>query len=134
MAKRLTRAERESIVFDHLKGKPTPGYNVTETKPGHYRVTPVKIEIDSDSEDEAGEPEKGPREGSKGPRQPLGLDPPPTQSERPSESEPSVSKENVLELLNLISRNLQDSDDRAYGPQTPTRSRPNFTRRRRLVL
>ncbi len=124
MAKRLTRAERESIVFDHLKGKPTPGYNVTETKPGHYRVTPVKIEIDSDSEDEA-ESERPSESDSESERR---------RSEHPSESEPSVSKENVLELLNLISHNLQDSDDRCNGPQTPTRSRPNFTRRRRLVL
>ena len=127
MAKRLTRAERESIVFDHLKGKPTPGYNVTETKPGHYRVTPVKIEIDSDSEDEA--ESEHPSESEPELRRPEDR-----RSEHPSESEPSVSKENVLELLNLISRNLQDSDDRACGPQTPTRSRPNFTRRRRLVL
>ena len=127
MTRKLTRAEREAIVFDHLKGKSTPGYNVIETKTGHYRVTPVKIEIDSDSDDEQHADDRcSASPGGKADDQHEVAD-------RHTVSE----KENVLELLNLIRHNLQDSahcvpDGSSTNTvsSTPTRS----YRRRRLVF
>ena len=129
MSRKLTRAEREAIVIDHLKGKPTPGYNVIETKMGHYRVTPVKIEIDSDDDDESnctavgrsGEAEGEPNDEPK------------------SERRDGEQKENVLELLNLIRNNLQDGaststvDNQVNHVNAPPPCLPRY-RRRRLVF
>ena len=113
MTRKLTRAEREAMVFDHLKGKPTPGYNVTETKTGHYRVTPVKIEIDSDSDDDQH-----------------------VENHAVTDRHTVSEKEDVLELLNLIRNNLQESSSAppVSQPTTTVSQPPRSYRRRRLVF
>lgn len=52
MSSHLTKSERESIIFNHLKGKKTPGYNVIEHPNGKYTVKPIPIEMEEEDIDE----------------------------------------------------------------------------------
>ena len=56
MSKRLTRKERENIIIDSVKGKPTPGYEVSQMKNGKYKITrkPIEIEEEEDKEEYSG--------------------------------------------------------------------------------
>lgn len=49
---KLTRRERERIIFDYLKGKPDPLYEVHETNHGKYVVEPKQIQLEEESEPE----------------------------------------------------------------------------------
>ena len=49
---KLTRRERERIIFQYLKGQPDPLYDVQETNHGKYVVTPKQIEVEEESVDE----------------------------------------------------------------------------------
>jgi len=53
MSKRLTRKERENIIIDSVKGKPTPGFEVSQMKNGKYKITrkPIEIEEEEDKEE-----------------------------------------------------------------------------------
>ena len=42
MSKRLTRAQRESIIIDFINGKETPGYKVIENVNGKFTVRALK--------------------------------------------------------------------------------------------
>lgn len=48
MTDKLTRAQREQIIFAHLKGKDDPLYEVIETKHGKYIVKPKQIELEEE--------------------------------------------------------------------------------------
>ena len=55
--------ERENIIIDSVKGKPTPGYEVSQMENGKYKITRKPIEIEEEdikeySEDEQPEPIK----------------------------------------------------------------------------
>ena len=52
MTDKLTRREREKIIFDFLKGKPNPAYDVQETCHGKYVVKPKQIQIEEEEEEE----------------------------------------------------------------------------------
>lgn len=52
---RLTRAEREHIIFNHIKGQETPGYEVIQQKNGKYKVKVKPIEIEEEEEIEENE-------------------------------------------------------------------------------
>ena len=52
---KLTRAQREQIIFDYLKGNENPLYEVSQTKYGKYIVKPKQIPIEE--EEEVKEPE-----------------------------------------------------------------------------
>ena len=49
---RLTKSEREKIIIDFVKGKPTPGYEVVELSNGKYQVKEVKIIVEVEEEDQ----------------------------------------------------------------------------------
>ena len=49
---RLTKSEREKIIIDFVKGKPTPGYEVIELSNGKYQVKEVKIVVEVEEEDQ----------------------------------------------------------------------------------
>ena len=61
---KLTRRERENIIINSVKGKLTPGYEVSLMENGKYKITrkPIEIEEEEDikeySEDEQPEPIK----------------------------------------------------------------------------
>ena len=58
MSKSLSRRERENIIINSVKGKLTPGYEVSLMENGKYKITrkPIEIEEEEDikeySEDE----------------------------------------------------------------------------------
>lgn len=58
MSEKLTRRERERIIFDYLKGKPDPLYEVKETNHGKYVVQPKQIQIEEEEEETKEEPLK----------------------------------------------------------------------------
>ena len=71
MTDKLTRRERERIIFDFLKGKPNPLYDVEETCHGKYVVKQKQIQIEEEeSEAEQKQPPK-PVEQSKPSKQQL---------------------------------------------------------------
>ena len=45
---KLTRRERERIIFDYLKGKPDPLYEVHETNHGKYVVEQKQIQLEEE--------------------------------------------------------------------------------------
>ena len=47
---KLTRRERENIIFQFLKGTPNPLYDVKETNHGKYVVLPKQIQIEEEEE------------------------------------------------------------------------------------
>ena len=49
---KLTRRERERIIFEYLKGQPNPLYDVKETSNGKYVVSQKKIEIEEEDRPE----------------------------------------------------------------------------------
>ena len=60
---KLTRRERENIIINSVKGKLTPGYEVSLMENGKYKITRKPIEIEEEdfkeySEDEQPEPIK----------------------------------------------------------------------------
>ena len=63
MSKSLSRRERENIIINSVKGKLTPGYEVSLMENGKYKITRKPIEIEEEdikeySEDEQPEPIK----------------------------------------------------------------------------
>ena len=50
MEAKLTKAQRERIIFNHLKGIEDPLYEVSETKYGKWLVKPKHIEIEEEEE------------------------------------------------------------------------------------
>ena len=57
MTEKLTRREREHIIFQFLKGKPDPLYDVEETCHGKYVVKPKQIQVEEEEEEEVKEVE-----------------------------------------------------------------------------
>ena len=63
ISKSLSRRERENIIINSVKGKLTPGYEVSLMENGKYKITRKPIEIEEEdikeySEDEQPEPKK----------------------------------------------------------------------------
>ena len=52
MSDKLKKSEREQIIFNHLRGKDDPLYEVKETKYGKYIVKPKQIQIEEDEDEE----------------------------------------------------------------------------------
>ena len=57
MSDKLTKAQREQIIFNHLKGKEDPLYEVSQTKYGKYIVKPKQIQLEEETINEP-EPEE----------------------------------------------------------------------------
>ena len=102
MTDKLTRRERERIIFDYLKGKPNPLYDVEETCHGKYVVKPKPVQIEEESEPE--EPPK-PIEQPKQTKQQL------KRERRRANRRAKADAYKILEQLNrLINANNESND------------------------
>lgn len=124
MSDKLTKAEREKIIFDFLKGKPNPLYEVSETKYGKYIVKQKHIEVEEEEQHE--EPEEEEEEVQPAP-QPQLVKPPidRNQARRERRKRNRRAKQDAKKILdaltNLINGNNQDesSDDDEDIPRAP---------------
>ena len=57
---KLTRRERENIIINSVKGKLTPGYEVSLMENGKYKITRKPIEIEEEDIKEYSEDEQQP--------------------------------------------------------------------------
>ena len=60
MSKSLSRRERENIIINSVKGKLTPGYEVSLMENGKYKITRKPIEIEEEDIKEYSEDEQQP--------------------------------------------------------------------------
>ena len=131
MTDKLTRREREQIIFNHLKGKPNPLYEVHETKHGKYVVKPKQIQIEEEEAiNEEPEPTKPIKE----------------RDERPKRNQRAKQDaRRILEALTSIINSNESSDESSDDddiPRAPPLIEPtNFNpqpqltyRRRRLAF
>lgn len=58
---RLSKAQREAIIFEFIKGNPTPGYEVIELSNGKYnvKIKPIEVEEEEETEEEEYESDDG---------------------------------------------------------------------------
>ena len=107
---RLTKSEREKIIIDFVKGKPTPGYEVIELSNGKYQVKEVKIVVEGEEEDQD-EPE---------------LQEPVEQVSTPHPKRQNRSnKQNALELLKQLTAIMEDNDDEEPNYEEMTYQQPS---------
>ena len=118
---RLTKSEREKIIIDFVKGKPTPGYEVIELSNGKYQVKEVKIVVEVEEEDQD-EPE---------PSAPIELPPALTGEQLSQEPTPHPkrqnrsNKQNALELLKQLTAIMEDGDDEEPNYEEMTYQQPS---------
>ena len=60
ISKSLSRRERENIIINSVKGKLTPGYEVSLMENGKYKITRKPIEIEEEEDKEYSEDEQQP--------------------------------------------------------------------------
>ena len=101
MTDKLTRAQREQIIFNHLKGKNDPLFEVIETKHGKYIVKPKQIQLEEESAHEEIEEESSNEE----------LPPPKKQTKH--ETNKHRTKQDAKRLLDALT-SLINSDDSSY--------------------
>ena len=58
ISKSLSRRERENIIINSVKGKLTPGYEVSLMENGKYKITRKPIEIEEEDKEEYSEDEQ----------------------------------------------------------------------------
>lgn len=95
---RLTRAEREKIILDFVKGKQTPGYEVVERPNGKYLVKEKPIEIEEEDEEEAPEPVPPPKR---------------TRTTMPART----TKQNARQLLQQLSELIDEQEESDEPPE-----------------
>ena len=127
MTDKLTRRERERIIFDYLKGKPNSLYDVEETCHGKYVVKPKQIQIEEEEEEEA------PKEPVKQVEEPK---PTKQQLKRERRKQNRRAKQDAYRILEQLNRLLNvsneepDSDDEPTNEQAyraaPLVEQPNF--------
>ena len=106
MTDKLTRRERERIIFQYLKGQPNPAYDVQETCHGKYVVKPKQIQIEEEEEEEP-------------PKEPVKQEQPPRPSrnqmrreQRKRNRRAKADAYRILEQLNkLLSVNEQPTNE-----------------------
>ena len=132
MSKRLSKSEREQIIFNHLKGKETPGYEVIEQSNGKFTVRTIKEEpkIEIEEEENENEPENEPEIEEEENPEPESI----IQTRTPNRT-----KQNARELLKQLTQLLEENDfdnepyqgqfiEKRYKPG------PQSWKRRKLVL
>ena len=126
---KLTRRERERIIFDYLKGKPDPLYTVEETCHGKYVVKQKQIQIEEEESDD--EPEEEPK--AKPVEQPKQSKQQLKRERRKANRRAKADAYKILEQLNRLinaSNNQpleeedESDDDRPRAPQII--EQPNF--------
>ena len=134
---RLTKSEREKIIIDFVKGKPTPGYEVVELSNGKYQVKEVKIIVEVEEEDQE-ELQPEPIEQASQPCSVEG-DPRlrPVQQAQPQpkpssfgQGSPATApkrsgKQNALELLKQLTAIMEDDDDEQLSYEEMTYQQPS---------
>lgn len=104
MSDKLTRAQRQQIIFNHLRGKDDPAYEVIETNHGKYIVKPKQIELEEE------EPNEEPNEEPKAPKNDRV-----TQAKRERRKRNRRAKQDAKRILdaltNLINSPGNDEDD-----------------------
>ena len=98
---KLTRRERERIIFDYLKGQPNPLYDVKETSNGKYVVTQKKIEIEEEER-----PEPAPASEPKLSKQ---------QIKRERRKQNRRAKADAYRILEQLNRLLNTNDEEPIG-------------------
>ena len=108
MTEKLTRAQREQIIFAHLKGKDDPLYEVVETKHGKYIVKPKQVDL---------EEEESAHESIAEEEEDYSPPPPPPKkrwkSDRVNQSSKHRTKQDAKRLLDALT-SLINSDDSSY--------------------
>ena len=153
MTDKLTKAERERIIFDFLKGKPNPLYEVSETKYGKYIVKPKVIQLEEEEQHET--PEEPEEEEEEEPQVKQMNVPPPSmkplidkaEAKRERRRRNRRAKQDAKRILdaltNLINANDESSDELDDETQRapPLVEQPNIRpvqqlsfRRRRLAF
>ena len=114
MTEKLTRRERERIIFDYLKGKPDPLYTVEETCHGKYVVKQKQIQIEE--EESEAEPEQPPKPTDKQSKQQL------NRERRRANRRAKADAYKILEQLNRLinASNNQAPDDEEESDDIPT--------------
>ena len=106
MSEKLTRAQREKIIFDFLRGKENPAYTVEQTNHGKYVVKPRVLEIEEEEEVKEPEPEPEPKPEPKPSKQQL------KRERRRQNRRAKQDAYRILEQLNrLLNANDQEADD-----------------------
>ena len=104
MTDKLTRAQREQIIFAHLRGKDDPLYEVIETKHGKYIVKPKQIELEEESNNEETNNEESNNESEDE------YLPPPRKNEKTNKHR---TKQDAKRLLDALT-SLINTDDSSY--------------------
>ena len=108
MTDKLTRAQREKIIFQHLKGIDDPLYEILQTKHGKYIVRPKAIQLEEESINE--EPEVQPV--AKTPVKPINEKQEAKREKRKRNRRAKQDAKRILDALNnLISSNSVASDE-----------------------
>jgi len=135
---KLSKSERQQIIFDFLKNKPNPLYTVEETKYGKYIVKPKQIEIEEETINE--EPDDEPQ-----PMKPINDRQQMKRERRKRNRRAKQDAKRILDALtNLINSNNNDEssddedEDKPRAP--PIIEQPNLNpgpitiKRRRLAF
>lgn len=131
---KLTKSQRQQIIFNYLKGKEDPLYEVQETKYGKYIVKPKQL-VEEEEEEEKAEEE-------------VSDDEPPPQPVKQSKQVKHNQrvKQNAKRILDALTTIIDESDsssssDDDYQQQAPPLVEPNnfhpqqlSFRRRRLAF
>ena len=139
---KLTKSERERIIFNHLKGIEDPLYEVTQTKYGKYVVKPKLIEVEE--EEAINEPEQEEETVNEPePVKPINDRQSARRERRKRNRHAKQNAKRILDALtNLINSNNDDeSSDDEERPKPPQLiEQPNFNpqklsfHRRRLAF
>ena len=109
MTDKLTRAQREKIIFQHLKGIDDPLYEVLQTKHGKYIVRPKAIQLEEE-ESMKESPEVQPV--AKTPVKPINEKQEAKREKRKRNRRAKQDAKRILDALNnLISSNSVASDE-----------------------
>ena len=127
MTQTLKKSEREQIIFDYLKGKENPLYEVSQTKYGKYLVKPKQIQIEEEEQKEEPEQEEEPIKQL----QPVKPTYDKQQARRERRKRNRHAKQDAKRILdaltNLINSNNESSEDEEPEHQAPTLiEQPNF--------
>ena len=144
MTDKLTKAQREQIIFSYLKGKPNPLYDVQETKYGKYMVKPKQIEVEEEEVKEP-EPEEEPEESINEPKpvKPINDKQNARRERRKRNRRAKQDAKRILDALTNLINSSNPSDDSSDDEQIkapPLVEQPNFQpaqvsfKRRRLAF
>ena len=115
MSDKLTRSQRQQIIFNHLKGKDDPLYEVIETNNGKYIVRPKQFELEEETINEPTHEEDEEEE-------PID-EPPPKPAARPKTDRHKRTKQEARRILDALTNLIKDSSDE-YSDDDVARAPP----------